>query len=250
MDFDLDTYPSVKLLAQQLEKVSGKPALITMDASIGDTVSTHTTAREAGQPVHVVKVNQRYNTLRHALASVQLRHLIRRYQIQSPLKDVTLSHQAIEIISKQLVGVDRVSEDQRELYAKHIAGNLVIQLRSALPSVAVHYEIQKYQSELWEQQQEAIKATINNNLQSLQDTGFPAQLVRWNRLLAATESFGMASIIKNKSLMVPFESLGLLEPAKEIAGPLLLGEYDGFDDLELVEITADKINMTELHQWI
>ena len=212
-------------------------------------LSTQVTARSSAQPAHLVKVNQKYNSIRHVLASVQLRHILRRYQIKSSLKDVTLSTKAIEIISEQLKQVDSIPADQRGHFAEHIAGNLVIQLRSALPSIAVQYEIHKYQRELLDQQQEAIKATINNNLQSLQETGFPAQMVRWNRLLAATESFGMASIINNKSLMVPFESLGLLGPAKEIAGPLLLGEYDGLDDLELVEITADKINMTELHQW-
>ncbi|WP_422449533.1 MULTISPECIES: hypothetical protein [unclassified Endozoicomonas] len=250
MQFDLDTYPSVKLLAQQLEKVSGKPALIVMDSSLGDMLSTQITARTPGQPAHVVKVNSKYHALRHALASVQLRFILRRYQIQSPLKDVGLAPGAVDIISEQLKNVEQIPAGQLPDIAHSIAGNLIVQLRSALPTVAVHHELQKYQSELCDQQQEAIKITINNNLQSLKETIFPAQLVRWNRLLAATESFGLASLIKNKPLMVPFESLGLLEPAKEIAGPLLLGEYDGLDDLELVEITASKIKMTELHQWI
>ncbi|WP_257282316.1 hypothetical protein [Endozoicomonas sp. ISHI1] len=250
MNFDIDTFPSVKLLAQQVEKVTGKSALITIDPSMDVTISTQVTARTDAQPVHLVKINSRYQKIRHVMASVQLRHILHRYQIKTPEKDVTLSAKAIDLISELLKSLPQLTAERRSEVAKSMAGHLVVQLRSALPSVAVHYEIQKYQSELAEQQQDAIKANINNNLQALQETPIPKKIIQWNRLLAATESFGMASLIKDKSLLVPFESLGLITPAKGIVGPLLLGEYESMDDRELVEITAEKINMTELHRWI
>ena len=250
MEFDTETYPSIKLLTEQVAKETGKDVLVSIDEDFGGMLSTQVTARSASQPVHLVRINVRYHHLRHALAAYQLRTLLHRYHIKSPEKDLTLGSGALKIISNLLQSVDSISPENLPRVSEHIAGGLVTQLRSVLPAVAIHKEIQTYQPELAEQQKEAISATINENLQSLSETPFPKKLVNWNRAMAAVESYGLAKLSRNEAMLVPFEALGLVESAKALVAPLLLGEYADLDDRDLVEMTASHIGMTELHQWI
>jgi hypothetical protein len=251
MNFDTDTYPSIEKLLTEVEEVTEKPATIIMDASVKDILSTHKTAR-GDQAFHIIRINENYSSIRHVLAAVQLRFLLRRAKIKGSQKDLMASQNASGELEKILrkAKSGEIPETAIPQLAQRLTGGFVTQLRSVLPAVMVHREIATLQPELAGQQRQALIININNNAANLGPAPFPKKLLQWNRQMSAIEACGFASLANDRSLLIPFEALDLISKISGLVQPLLDGAYDDKDDRELVEMTAKHIDMTGLHQWV
>jgi len=249
MILDLDTYPSVALLAEEVKGASGKGIEFVLQPLKEGVLRNQKTAR--GKITHhLVVINERYADIRHSIASLQMRFILGRCNIKSIEQDITATEGATSEVlatSQAKLGIDSA----RQLSTMVVDG-IVIQLMSVPTGLRAHLAIRKLQPELEMQHRRAMTILAQSNLINLNPPNLPVppKIIKWNKLLIAIENAGLSLLAEDPTLMGPLKLMGLQDEAERLVLPLLAGVYDNMDDRELIDLTAKHINMQGFHLWV
>jgi len=249
MILDLDTYPSVALLAEEVQAVSGKGIEFVMQPLKDGVLGNQKTARGAITH-HLVVINEKYADIRHSIASFQMRFILGRCRIKSVERDVVSTDSAVDEVfaaSQAKLG----AQAARQLATMVVSG-IVVQLMSVSTGLRAHLAIRKLQPELDMQHRRAMAILAQNNLGNLNPPNLPvpSNIITWNKSLIAVENVGLSSLVGDSSLMGPLKLMGLQDGAERLALPLLAGAYDHLDDRELIDLTAKHVGMNGYHLWV
>lgn len=249
MILDLNTYPSVAILAEEVKAASGKGIEFIIQP-LGEGVLGNQRTARGDITHHLVIINEKYADIRHSIASFQMRFILGRCKIQSKERDLTSTDNAVNEVfaaSQSKVGV----EPAREL-ANMIVSGIVIQLMSVPTGVRAHLAVKRLQPELEMQHRRAMTILAQNNLKNLNPPNLPipSKIVKWNKMLIAIENTGLSSLASDPSLIGPLKLMGLQEDAERLVLPLLAGAHDSLDDRELIDLTAKHIGMNGFHRWV
>jgi hypothetical protein len=249
MNLDLDTYPSVAQLAEEVKAISGKGIEFVMQP-LGDGVLGSQRTARGEFTHHLVILNEKYADIRHSIASFQMRFILGRCKIKAIERDVTSTESAgseIFAASQAKVGVQAA----RKL-ADMIVSGIVVQLMSVPTGLRAHLAIRKLQPELEMQHRRAMTILAQNNLRNLNPPNLPvpSKVIKWNKALISIENTGISSLCGDPALMGPLKLMGLQEEAERLVLPLLAGAHDQLDDRELIDLTAKHIGMNGYHRWV
>lgn len=249
MTFDIDTYPTVAELKSQVEDVTGCGVEFIFDNLSGGVVGTQKTAR-GGATHHLVVVNKNHEDLRHAIASFQLRHILRRSQIKTTEKDLTTD----KVGENEIIEMAKLeySVEQAEGFANNVMGNIVTQLMTSIPGIMVHEEISRFQGELAMQHKRMMTLMGENNLTYINppELPIPKKIYTWNKTLLGIDNFYYQKSTGEDHLFKPFKMMGFAKTIEDVISFIMSDESKDLDNRELIDICSQKIGIENCYRWI
>jgi hypothetical protein len=240
-----------KRMLAQVEAVTGKPVQFLRDEHL-PILSTLQLARD-GAPCHVLRYKPTDSPLDYLIV-FQASFALRLYDNPPDGRfDFTETGQASTDINQLLtVGAALDTESQRVLpvFARMVEEWAMMTLRSMPVGFRIDTEIAKTMPDLREQQAESIKGQLEKNLPILSFS--KGRLTVPHQLLAmpAAYAYFAETLLGKSGQTIPYDALGLSEPAAALLGELDASTPDGTTDRALTDRCARHLGMTNWYQWV